>query len=109
MLKDFFFDSNGKRIKDRNVFNPFGNEDLSFAYEDFFTEAGEWKNPMVFAWMLKTGKLLTNTGTVENKGKDLFTAPFVYAAGVNAPKPEQKAVEQEVERVAKDTKTTTKE
>lgn len=109
MLKDFFFDSNGKRIKDRNVFNPFGNEDLSFAYEDFFTEAGEWKNPMVFAWMLKTGKLLTNTGTVENKGKDLFTAPFVYATGVNAPKPEQKAVEQEVERVAKDTKTTTKE
>lgn len=109
MLKDFFFDSNGKRIKDRNVFNPFGNEDLSFAYEDFFTEAGEWKNPMVFAWMLKTGKLLTNTGTIENKGKDLFTAPFVYAAGVNAPKPEQKTVEQEVERVAKDTKTTTKE
>lgn len=109
MLKDFFFDSNGKRIKDRNVFNPFGNEDLSFAYEDFFTEAGEWKNPMVFAWMLKTGKLLTNTGTIENKGKDLFTAPFVYAAGVNAPKPEQKAVEQEVERVAKDTKTTIKE
>ena len=109
MLKDFFFDSNGKRIKDRNVFNPFGNEDLSFVYEDFFTEAGEWKNPMVFAWMLKTGKLLTNTGTIENKGKDLFTAPFVYAAGVNAPKPEQKTVEQEVERVAKDTKTTTKE
>lgn len=98
LLTSYFF-SDGKRIEGRNVFNPFFNQDLQFNYEDFFDESGQWKNPLMLAWMLKTGKLTTNIGTGVN---DIFDAPFVYAVGVNKPSVIQKTAHQKAQEVAKE-------
>lgn len=91
-LDQYFFDNNRQRKvsngKPIDVFNPFGNEDFSFKYDDFYNEDGSRKNPSVLAWMIKNGKILTDVGT---NGNDMFNSPFVFANGVKAEaKPESK-------------------
>lgn len=100
LLTSYFF-SDGKRIQGRNVFNPFFNDDLQFKYEDFFDVSGQWKNPLMLAWMLKTGKLMTNIGTSAN---DIFDSPFVYSVGINKPSTVQKAAHEKAKQVAKEDK-----
>lgn len=91
ILDQYFFDdkkqrkiSNGKPV---SVFNPFGNVDFSFAYDDFYNQDGSRKNPIMLAWMIKNGKITTDVGT---NNDDMFRAPYVFANGVKntaIPKP----------------------
>ena len=91
VLDQYFFDdkkqrktSNGKPI---STFNPFGNSDFSFEYDDFYNQDGSRKNPIMLAWMIKNGKITTDVGTNNN---DMFRAPYVFANGVKTaalPKP----------------------
>lgn len=83
VLDQYFFDdkkqrkkSNGKPI---SVFNPFGNVNFTFSYDDFYNQDGSRKNPLVLAWMIKNYKLTTDVGT---HGDDMFKAPYVFANGV---------------------------
>ena len=83
VLDQYFFDSkkqrkkfNGKPI---SVFNPFGNANFTFSYDDFYNQDGSRKNPLILAWMIKNYKLTTDVGT---HGDDMFNAPYVFANGV---------------------------
>lgn len=98
MLDRYFFEEDGLnvkgnrshyRISNRNVFDPFGVPQLTFNYEDFYNEDGSRKNPLVMAWMIKTGKLKTDVGTNKN---DLFKDPFVFPNGVSVPSKEESLV-----------------
>ena len=91
ILDQYFFDdkkqrkvSNGKPV---SIFNPFGNVDFSFAYDDFYNQDGSRKNPIMLAWMIKNGKITTDVGT---NNDNMFRAPYVFANGVKTaalPKP----------------------
>lgn len=82
-ILDTYFFENGKRKlsngKPVQIFNPFGNNDFSFNYDDFYNPDGSKKNIIQAAWMIKNNKLTTDVGTNQN---DMFYAPFVFAQGV---------------------------
>ena len=91
ILDQYFFDDKKQRKvsdgKPVSVFNPFGNIDFSFAYDDFYNQDGSRKNPIMLAWMIKNGKITTDVGT---NNDNMFRAPYVFANGVKTaalPKP----------------------
>ena len=71
--------SDNEQFLDQRV-QIFGCPQLSFRMGDFFTRDGDEVKPKqdvsVLAWMIKEGKIKTDTGEQE------FTAPFVFANGV---------------------------
>lgn len=73
----------------------FGCPQLSFRIGDFFTKDGDdikqKENVSILAWMIKEGKIKTDTE------KNPFIAPFVFANGVQV---EGGSLEQEVSKVA---------
>lgn len=73
----------------------FGCPQLSFRIGDFFNKRGDElvskKDVSMLAWMLKEGKLKTDTSN------NIFTAPFVFANGISV---EGGVVEQETSKLA---------
>lgn len=105
-ILDTYFFENGKRKllngKSVQVFNPFGNNNFSFNYDDFYNPDGSKKNIIQAAWMIKNNKLTTDVGINQN---DMFYAPFVFAQGVkqNIKPIEKKTVPTKPKKTAKNT------
>lgn len=84
MFDSYFFEKGKRKLVDGKpvtTFNPFGNNEFSFKYDDLYTPEGERKNNNVVSWMITNGKIMTDVGTGEN---DMFFAPYVSAKGVKS-------------------------
>lgn len=82
ILDTYFFENGKRKILNGGLvqtFNPFGNNDFSFDYDDFYNQDGSKKNIIQAAWMIKNNKLVTDVGTNQN---DMFYGPFVFAKGI---------------------------
>lgn len=84
MFDSYFFEKGKRKLEDGKpvtTFNPFGNNEFSFKYDDLYTPEGKRKNNNVVSWMITNGKIMTDVGTGEN---DMFFAPYVSAKGVKS-------------------------
>lgn len=82
---------------DVNKFSFADNALLSFNKEDLFNKDGSIKNVSVLAWMIATGKLLSDIDS------NPLVDPFVFATGVEQVKSKKAVKEVETKTEGKDT------
>lgn len=82
---------------DVNKFSFADNALLSFNKEDLFNKDGSFKNVSVLAWMIATGKLLSDIDS------NPLVDPFVFATGVEQVKSKKAVKEVETKTEGKDT------